>query len=97
MLNEYKCSIKYAYITTNCYSFSFKNHPAFFHILAWTVSRTATNCIVYLFGNNNYLDGHITEDVYDCLGFMKYTNYTGKVVPKPNQTTNEMRHWSKKP
>ena len=40
-------------------------------------------------------DGHITEDVYDRIGFMKDTNYAGAIVPKPDQISNEMRHRAK--
>ena len=40
-------------------------------------------------------DGHITEGVYDRLGFMMDTNYAGKVVLKPDQISNEMRHRAK--
>ena len=40
-------------------------------------------------------DGHITEDVYDRIGFMKDTNYSGTIVPKPDQISNEMRHRAK--
>ena len=40
-------------------------------------------------------DGHITEDVYDRLGFMTDSNYAGDFVPKPDQISNEMRHRGK--
>ena len=37
-------------------------------------------------------DGHITEEVYDCLGFDKDTDYAGKDVNKPDEISQEMRH-----
>ena len=40
-------------------------------------------------------DGHITEDVYDRLGFMQDTNYDGDIVLKPDGVTQEMRHRAK--
>ena len=40
-------------------------------------------------------NGHITEDVYDRIGFIKDTNYAGEVVMKPDQISNEMRHRGK--
>ena len=38
---------------------------------------------------------HITEDIYDRLGFVQDTNYTGDIILKPNQISNEMRHRAK--
>ena len=40
-------------------------------------------------------DGHITEDVYDRLGFSKDTDYEGKDVGKPDEISQEMRHRAK--
>ena len=40
-------------------------------------------------------DGHITEEVYDCLGFIKDSNYEGKTVVKPDGITQETRHRAK--
>ena len=39
--------------------------------------------------------GHIPEEVYDRLGFVKDTNYDGKVVEKPDTISQEMRHRAK--
>ena len=40
-------------------------------------------------------DGHITEEVYDRLGFVKDTNYAGEDVDKPDEISQEMRHRAK--
>ena len=40
-------------------------------------------------------EGHITEEVYDRLGFDPDTNYTGDTVSKPDEISNEMRHRAK--
>ena len=40
-------------------------------------------------------DGHITEDIYDRIGFRKDTNYAGKNVLKPDRIFNKMRHQAK--
>ena len=40
-------------------------------------------------------DGHITEDVYDRLGFITDSNYAGEFIHKPDQISNEMRHRGK--
>ena len=37
-------------------------------------------------------DGHITEEVYDRLGFISDTNYAGNKVDKPDNISQETRH-----
>ena len=40
-------------------------------------------------------DGHITEAVYDRLGFIQDTNYSGDIIIKPDAISNETRHRAK--
>ena len=40
-------------------------------------------------------DGHISEEVYDRLGFSADSNYAGDIVPKPDEISQEMRHRAK--
>ena len=40
-------------------------------------------------------DGHITEEVYDRIGFITDTNYDGKMVNKPDNISQETRHRAK--
>ena len=40
-------------------------------------------------------DGHISEEVYDRLGFTADSNYAGDYVPKPDEISQEMRHRAK--
>ena len=39
--------------------------------------------------------GHIFEETYNHIGFPKDTNYEGKLVEKPDQINQEMRHRAK--
>ena len=40
-------------------------------------------------------DDHITEEVYDRLGFVKDTDYASNDVDKPDEISQEMRHRAK--
>ena len=39
--------------------------------------------------------GHIPEEVYNRMGFIKDTDYKGKEVAKPDEVSQEMRHRAK--